>query len=474
MQEKNFKNGQLSFFILIGFIILIVTAFLFYVNKRSTEYKTQKESAISQQTSYDITSIKSYITACLEKTAKDGMKMLGEQGGVIYPQQGGIPLAIGGIPWEPQINTDYVILEETKNNVKTITNVSYGLIGPIGSLAECGNVNISCFNEIRPVSSIDGAEKTFVGGGYPWINFSIKPGLRKCGSLGCFGYNMMPQLEKNYSMYNQLRHYIKNTIKNCTNFSIFKGFKIETSDNLDVNVTTSDQTVIAVLSYPINITDPTTKKSTRLDRFYYDTKIRLKRLHNLSYEMINKDKDNENFNITTDSGSIPTFDSGHMKISILKHSYPDLIIQNDRDNIVRISDNFSSPTFTFQFARKNRHPILDNITSPKHITYNAELSDANFSNINKLDPDEENTIMYFSSQYSALNLPEGAPKERFNKMIDDNFCDPFGGSNTFTINVCVSDNNSINPFSPLCIYSDTSRDWQIITFIVDNCPQKTK
>jgi hypothetical protein len=163
-----------------------------------------------------------------------------------------------------------------------------------------------------------------------------------------------------------------------------------------------------------------------------------------------------------------------MKISILKHSYPDLIIQNDRDNIVRISDNFSSPTFTFQFARKNRHPILDNITSPKHITYNAELSDANFSNINKLDPDEENTIMYFSSQYSALNLPEGAPKERFNKMIDDNFCDPFGGSNTFTINVCVSDNNSINPFSPLCIYSDTSRDWQIITFIVDNCPQKTK
>ncbi len=445
-------KAQLTFFILIGFVILIVMGLVFYVGKQTTGYKTRKETLISQETAFDITSIRTYVTACLGKTANDGMKLLGDQGGVIYPDQGGI----GNETRPPSL---YLILTQGDNEI----NISYGLKRANYTDYLCEGSSITCINNISEVY-----EGTFKGGHYPWMNFP-EPSERNCtGNKGCFGdITYLPELDGGGSMYNQLQVYINNTFENCVDFSIFEdeGFKIEVNGTLEVSVNTTNETVITVINYPLNIVNPTTKKHMRLEDFYYDTNVRLRRLHEIADALLDYDKNDEEFDVRDISSS---FIDDNMEITILRHGQQGNEIAPSEDNIVRIEDNFPSIPFVFQFARQNRYPTLDNITSPRNINVSSVLNETYFTSIaNVSDPDEQSITIYYTSVDLGL-----ARNTSFSKTITAQLCDPYppvgnGIDGSFTVEVCVSDKHH-SPYS--CVPGfDKSRDWQFVEFTITGC-----
>jgi hypothetical protein len=372
-----------------------------------------------------------------------------------------------------ELGVDYVMLDETDaRNIRRVYNVSYGLRFKLTDLGEeyytcelplsqkfyCNN-SLTIFNE-----------NAFSGRVYPYINYPQTAQDCLSTSPGCFGKNYIPLIDQGKSMYKQLEYYINQTLDTCLDFSVFRGFNITKNGTLNIKVNTTNQTVIAVLKYPLIITDPTTKKQTKLEYFYYDTKIRLKLLHEIVRKMVDNDKTNEQFDVRT-SGLL---DTSHMNLQILKHDNIKTIIQNDWDNVVRIEDNFSSPTFMFQFARMNRPPVLANLISPRLIRKDDVLNESNLSDGIDYDPDDESIQRFYSSDKFELQLlmPHNLPVSTFSIDNVDELCDAVLGINNFTIRVCVSDshNQYANPCSTYYTPFDVSSDWQDITFVITNCP----
>lgn len=446
------KKSQLTFFMLIGFVFLIIMGLVFYLGKQTTEQKTRKEALVHQETTFDIASIRSYITACLGKVAKDGMKLLGEQGGIIYEEQGGIDAG------DRPVNYSLILTQGDDE-----FNVSYGLKRVSSSDYPCGGSSITCLNNISEVLVGD-----FKGGNYPWMGFP-EPNTRNCTQeKGCFGdIGYLPNLDGGGSMYDQLKVYINNTFEDCIDLSIFEdeGFKIVLNGTLSVRVNTTNETTITDINYPLNIVDPTTKKQIRVEEFYYDTKVRLKRLHEIANTLLDFDRNNESYDVTM--GSLSLLDS-NMALTILRHGQGGNEISPFEDNIIKIEDNISNGIFTFQFARQNRYPTLENITSPKEIAVNTVLNETYFSDIvNVTDPDEESVTVYYTSLDLGL-----ARNTSFSKTLIPQLCQAYpptgnGIDGSFTIEICVSDGH-YSPYS--CVPGfDKSRDWQYIDFTITGC-----
>ena len=70
------KKAQITFIIIIGIVLLIAAALLFYVsNYLSKNARTPL--------AFDKASIENYVNACIKKTGEDGLNLLGKQGGLI-------------------------------------------------------------------------------------------------------------------------------------------------------------------------------------------------------------------------------------------------------------------------------------------------------------------------------------------------------------------------------------------------------
>jgi hypothetical protein len=453
MKKNNIsKKAQLTFFMLLGCLILIVISFVFYLGKQTASSQTKKETYLSQGTTFDTTSIKEYISACFEKTARDGMTLLGKQGGIIYSSQGGLydlSYASG----------EYAVFQE--NGV--ITNVSYGLRKRTNRMYTCVDLpgtKLYCNNTVGEFTPlVDITVGSFTGNPYPWVNFPYLGSYSSCINDTCFGKVSLPTLDGDDSMYHQLEFYINNTITKCTNFSVFKGFKITQIEPTDVKVNTTNQTVIAVLRYPLIIQDVLSKRETKLDLFYYDTNIRLKYLHSLAIDLVRKDSNDPRFIITSDNP-----DTAHIETSVIYDNPSASTYFNsynsEKGNIFRIKDNFSGMPFTFQFARANRAPVLGNFSSPNNIDRNFIINASYFNNMSVYDPDEETISKRYSSTHLSIN--NWVSSGNFQNKQASDACGGISGPTTFYITVCASDSTS-----SICDPSqDKSRDWQNVYFEV--------
>src|SRR3989338_6033059 len=73
------KRGQITIFLIFGFVILTAFLFLFYLNN---QVKDIREKVETQMTLSDLTiPIKSYVDLCLRSTGEDALYLIGIQGG---------------------------------------------------------------------------------------------------------------------------------------------------------------------------------------------------------------------------------------------------------------------------------------------------------------------------------------------------------------------------------------------------------
>ena len=82
------KRGQISIFIIIGIIIVLVAGILFWMSEESID------KPILSKVPQKAMPIREYVTACLEKTTNQGLKVIGDQGGIIDIRNSGLNLDI--------------------------------------------------------------------------------------------------------------------------------------------------------------------------------------------------------------------------------------------------------------------------------------------------------------------------------------------------------------------------------------------
>ncbi len=80
------KKGQVTIFIIVGIILLVTAAALFFIFRETvTERLTAEGEPVIAQVPVEFQPIKSYTENCLTDVGKRGLLVLGEQGGYIYP-----------------------------------------------------------------------------------------------------------------------------------------------------------------------------------------------------------------------------------------------------------------------------------------------------------------------------------------------------------------------------------------------------
>jgi hypothetical protein len=153
------KRGQITIFIVIGVILLIIFILSLYIISKVSE---KAEIAEEAETVFETTSIKSYVTSCLKEVSDKGAWIIGAHGGYIDPNVDYTYYQGEKLPYlDPNIHTlndteiefsNYIIDEiETCFNFQIFEDMGFNITEPTSDLISA-NVTIApkkIFVELR-------------------------------------------------------------------------------------------------------------------------------------------------------------------------------------------------------------------------------------------------------------------------------------------------------------------------------------
>jgi len=103
------RKGQVTIFIIIGIIILFAFAGILYLTRTTTSEQVKgQEEVLIATVPQEFQSIQTYTENCINEIATQGLIILGQQGGYIYPEVEGTYSAA-----DPT-NSDGLVLESLK------------------------------------------------------------------------------------------------------------------------------------------------------------------------------------------------------------------------------------------------------------------------------------------------------------------------------------------------------------------------
>ena len=218
------KRGQITLFIVLGIIILLVIGLFFFIRARIAEKKLLERPAIELPN--ELKPVQFFAEQCLEKVAIDGFKLIGAHGGYIDPD------AVGKFNYDAQTESDGLML--SPNGLKVV----YWL-----------------YNKAQPNKNPEFA--------------SLRP--------------MLTKKEGKHSIEEQVEEYIEANIDDCFgDFEQFteKGFKIQLKGKPDARVVILPQKVIVHLDYDIKIT--LGEISSELDHLYKELDLDIKGMYEMA------------------------------------------------------------------------------------------------------------------------------------------------------------------------------------------------
>jgi len=81
------KKAQVTIFIILMLLILIIFGFLFYIISQTSKLESKTQQKISTEELIARTNVEQGTEACLNEAAKSSLILLGQQGGWIYKNQ---------------------------------------------------------------------------------------------------------------------------------------------------------------------------------------------------------------------------------------------------------------------------------------------------------------------------------------------------------------------------------------------------
>jgi hypothetical protein len=369
MVKNNFKvnvltgrKSQITLFMILGIIILFAFAFLYF--GVSSTAKTRITTQVSKQAG-DILNERTtmyYTHLCLESILKEGVILMGRQGGYILPNQPGSVIPQGYIEFNAE-------------------RIPY-LIKPVPYPAP----QYPCFSAANPP----------VYCGFT-NNKQIYPQLLSI----VYGTNLLPYLEKyqgRYSIQEQLESYISAEAVKClpdlTTIAQFSNYQITPGD-IKAEVDFTPSTIAAKVDYPVIISIPGIDEPASASSHVKATVFaRFRQLYESAKEIIQYDNNFLDYNIVVDTNT------GNYEGRVLRFNALDNVTFTPQlgvaEDVFMLNDSASiidGKPLVFQFARKNRYPALDYIPEGKPAEF---FEFVHFENEtitikpNASDPDEDN------------------------------------------------------------------------------------
>jgi hypothetical protein len=366
------KKSQMTLFIIIGLVILmIIVAFLIYSNMRADEQTTEIATK-AQRTTTELEPVINYVQACLENVAKDGLFLIGKQGGSIFKSQGGMKTDYPD-EWEGRAFASIQDGDETYR-------VTYRILAASASVASSCSATLPDY----PVKNDD--EK------YPRISGE------KYDYPYCFGTRR--ELIPSYlfdSPMRDLKSYLEKKVKEECDVSVFKNFQFEFPGEPEASIESTPTQTHFILDYPITVINPLTGSTTDLKEFRATIRFSLSKLFDFVNDLAEQDVSDPRSNINM----------GTADFAISTTPLP------NKDSLISISSTkfmIDTKPFTFRFARRNRYPALESIDfsipSGSQVSFdgvNTLTVGATAHELKAVDPDEEEGSLAFKARVYHTN-----------------------------------------------------------------------
>jgi len=232
----NSKKSQVAVFVIIGLVMLIITAMFFFITSQEKEEIAPGVYVSIQEVPTEIDPVSSFITQCLEDVSSKGLKIIGEHGGYISLDD---PILSG--------ETFYISRNPTESDAVIFAPGGEFKI-PYWYYLESSNTCSQCaFKSKRP-----------------------------------------PLRNEENSIEKQLNRHIEKELPSCLdNFAGLKeqGYEISVKDNLKANTKVAENDVVIVLDYGVKA-----KKgdvSSSLEQFFIRVPVDLQEIYNLATEITN-------------------------------------------------------------------------------------------------------------------------------------------------------------------------------------------
>ncbi len=433
------KRGQVTLFAILGIVLLLVIAFILSLQRVAVQDRLDREAQATISDFIQANALQDYVSSCLDKVTSQGVYLLGQQGGVIYESQGGLT------PDKTNISRGTFFLKGIQYYPYEYLTVQNGALIPVHeniSYAIRPYVNCPSFSPPVPINL--SLEAT---GDYPVRNtffsdytsryenyyFSYPPGCTlidtKTSWSGFLGLNNLPPLcayngpnvhggicnvlfgfdspEQNNSMERQLATYIEHVLPVCVNFSIYE-------DILGSNITIIDAPNVSIyfqkprgllvqVAYPFEVHIEGKQPIIKQVNFKKKLPINLNQLFNFMYIFIKNAVRDPYFSLHTDwnNSTKNPFYTPNYNVRITQPNIPcegsnfacmdDVLTVTDQSSLL-----FGKP-LTFQFAVRERKPVLDYLHNPNQfaiinnhqIDYQYQVNDVVPLKITAVDPDDD-------------------------------------------------------------------------------------
>jgi hypothetical protein len=357
------KRGQITIFMILGIVLLIAFGFIFFVRNVFYEARIQEESQSKLQQIFQSDAFETHTSSCLNEVSKDAVLLIGKQGGNIYESQGGmvpepktLPIQDAnvsyGLTWEPQ-NPDFL------KEGFFVSVPEYPRLDDIEREAYYGNNNL-------PYLCQEGGPNQILEGGIRRKTCTFVE--NKVDSTFKEGYG-------DHSIQEQLSYYISNKLKECIDLSDIESLKGILLEEGDYNVTTifGADNIIIHTTIPVVVNEDG-RAVTKEAKFSTDLNVRLKKVYELAYTMVEFDRrflkieknDSEDSSFFDMLQNLNKLKSGFIiDIRCPYCGYEDELGYN-YDDLIKITDTNSKierEDFVFMFVIENRWPALAKVPS---------------------------------------------------------------------------------------------------------------
>lgn len=386
------KNSQITIFIILGIVILVIVIGGIYL-MNSVKIDNMKDTTLdTQKIPSDLEPLVNYMEKCIETIAKEGMFLLGEQGGYIYISQGGnsndlSPLEEGNLFL---IHTPQSTPRKIRYRIKAEYINSWACSASLPGYPTKHKIPYPY--KTSDNFSLDFSKTTYLND-------------KKYDYIGCFGTKTADFDPDNAFL--ALKTYINNTIKTRCNLSVFKNYRSDFQEP-NVYIEPSSSTIKFKISYPITLTNINTGAKTTLKEFSTSIKLSLKELYDFANNIIQLDISDPTYNIQQ-KDPLTGFE-----VFVIQDVF-------DNDDVIRvISPNIKLDGIPFElnFARKNRYPALEYVydTSFSNISLIAGTkvywANVIHQNISAVDPDGDIvtiTVKIERPSFVRVNLTKTTP-----------------------------------------------------------------
>ncbi|MBU2561913.1 MAG: hypothetical protein KKD17_06460, partial [Nanoarchaeota archaeon] len=358
MQKKRRMKGrkaQLTLFFLIGLLMIAAFSFLWYLNTRLAQEQLQAPTEKLIADLMKTGAIPYYVGVCLENVSKEGVLLVGQQGGDIFMDQGGpAPSPTRFIPLGSRVT--YGISAPFLVN-KTVYPYPPGYPGGESRLLQVPYLNFNTegrFGEVTLRRLCD----TY-GPNSALAQYVFAGGIEGLTHVFCQApYIYADVLSTQW----QLEQFIQKRVVNCTDWeAINKETGYNVTPTGDPNVTfrlgVNDVSIDAFI--PLEIKVGGREPVYTIGDFHTKLPLRLKRIVELASFLATYDSYRLSFNLSADN--MRTFDYLWDTNIFVKVLTP-LKAAGIWEDVVTIEDTASvidGKNYFYTFARQNRYPALD-------------------------------------------------------------------------------------------------------------------